>query len=218
VGAAAALYKEAVEGRRKELGHTHPSTLVSIHNYAACLADLGRLGEAAALYAEALAGQRAQHGPRAPSTLLSVHNLGLLMRHMGKQEEALRLFREAHEGRCAVLGKGAADTIASAGNYGEVLKALACSEVEGAAGMQPLPPTARERFVEAPGLLKECHEYYLARFGGGARETLQLAHALAVVQKWLGKHEEAGVLFKEALEGRRRLLGGTHEETLNTIH
>ena len=43
------MYREALDGRRRELGDAHPDTLRSIHNLANLLDDQGKYADAEAL-------------------------------------------------------------------------------------------------------------------------------------------------------------------------
>jgi len=52
------LFREALEGRRRTLGDTHPSTLNSINNLGLLLEDQGKLNEAESLFREALEVRR----------------------------------------------------------------------------------------------------------------------------------------------------------------
>jgi len=201
VAEAAALYEEAMTGRRAELGDTHPSTLISIHNYAAALTELGKLKEASVLYAEALAGQRNSLGARHVSTLTSIHNLGLLCRHQGRQGEASVHFKEAFEGRLEVLGGEHPDTLASQGNLAEVLRIL----------------SGKVNLAEAVPHFAAVYAAYRLRSPTG-KETLQLGNGFACCLRDCGRLEEAGSVFREVLETRRKTCGGMHEDTLETIN
>ena len=70
------LYREALEVRRRTLGDTHLSTLISINNLASLLQGKGKLFEA-------LEGSRTL-GDTRPITLISMNNLGLLLQAQGK--------------------------------------------------------------------------------------------------------------------------------------
>ena len=54
LGEAEPLYREALDGRRRTLGDSHPDTLTSINNLESLLQAQGKLGEAEPLYREAL--------------------------------------------------------------------------------------------------------------------------------------------------------------------
>jgi hypothetical protein len=67
-GDAEPLYLEALDGRRRTLGDSHPSTLFSINNLALLLQEQGKLVEAEPLAREALDGFRRTLGDSHPST------------------------------------------------------------------------------------------------------------------------------------------------------
>mmetsp|Transcript_2074 Transcript_2074/g.5555 ORF Transcript_2074/g.5555 Transcript_2074/m.5555 type:complete len:146 (-) Transcript_2074:53-490(-) len=56
----------ALDGRRRELGDAHPSTLSSINNLALFLKDQGKYADAEPLYREALDGFRRELGDAHP--------------------------------------------------------------------------------------------------------------------------------------------------------
>ena len=63
------LYREALEGRRRTLGDTHPGTLVSINNLGKLLYTQGKLSEAEPLYREAVGGAEKNLGDEHPRTV-----------------------------------------------------------------------------------------------------------------------------------------------------
>ena len=76
--------REALEGRRRTLGDTHPDTLTSINNLASLLQDQGKLSEAEPLHREAVSGAKKTLGVEHPTTVLFQENLNLLLQKMGE--------------------------------------------------------------------------------------------------------------------------------------
>jgi len=69
------LFREALEGRRRTLGATHPHTLSGINNLAGLLQDLAKLDEAELLYREAVGGARKTLGDAHSTTVIFQRNL-----------------------------------------------------------------------------------------------------------------------------------------------
>ncbi|CAK0907094.1 unnamed protein product [Prorocentrum cordatum] len=86
---AEALHRRALEGKERELGRDHPSTLASVNNLAILLEDVGRHEEAERLHRAALEGRQQALGPGHPSTMASVRNLVKLLRATGRSQLAV---------------------------------------------------------------------------------------------------------------------------------
>ena len=63
------MYREALDGYRRELGDAHPKTLTSINNLAVLLKDRRKYADAEPLYHKAIAGRRRELGDAHPDTL-----------------------------------------------------------------------------------------------------------------------------------------------------
>jgi tetratricopeptide (TPR) repeat protein len=196
---AAPLYLEALEGRRRTLGDTHPNTLASINNYAMLLRKKGKLEEAAPLCREALESMRRTLGDAHPSTLNAINNYAGLLKEQGKLKEAAPLYREALESRRRTLGNTHERTLWSINNFANLLRDQ--GNLEEAALLH----------AEALG----CRRHTL---GSTHPWTLDSISNYAVLCVIMGKLEEAAPLCREALEGRRRTMGDTHPSTLWSIN
>ena len=102
---------DALEGRRRTLGPSHPHTLGSMNNLAALLKAQGHLEEARPLYVDALEGRRRTLGPSHPHTFTSMLNLATLLADVNEREAAAALLRECFAGRQRVLGRDHPHTI-----------------------------------------------------------------------------------------------------------
>jgi len=98
------LIREAMEGREKALGPSHPNTLSTINNLAALLYTQRKFSQAEELFRRALSGTKATLGATHPSTLTSINNLARLLCEQRKFAEAEPLLREVLEGRKKELG------------------------------------------------------------------------------------------------------------------
>jgi len=117
------LMREALGGMRRQLGNSHPDTLISINNLAVLIRDQGRLAEAEPLMREVLAELRNQLGNSRPNTLASINNLAVLLRDQGKLDEAEPLMRESLDGNRHQLGNSHRDTLISIDNLARLHQA-----------------------------------------------------------------------------------------------
>lgn len=72
---AAELYEEAIRHKRKTLGETHASTLLSVRKLAELCEIRGDMVQAEVLFAEAFAGYARKHGDEHSDTVLAERNL-----------------------------------------------------------------------------------------------------------------------------------------------
>src|SRR5262245_12953924 len=81
------LAEETLGLAEKELGATHPSTLLSVHNLAALYDAQGRYSEAEPLYKLALEGREKMLGTEHPDTLRSANYLANQYQKQGRYSE-----------------------------------------------------------------------------------------------------------------------------------
>ncbi|XRB05013.1 kinesin light chain [Pycnococcus provasolii] len=193
------LYREALDGRRRELGDAHPGTLDAINNFAILLKTQHKYAEAEPLYREALDGRRRNFGDAHPDTLDTINNLANFLMNQGKLEEAEPLYREALDGRRRELGDTHSDTLGSINNLALML-------------------TDQRKYAEAEPLHREALDARRRELGDSHPDTLASINNLAISLKQQGKYAEAEPLYIEALDGRRRELGDTHPSTLASIN
>ena len=105
------LYREALDGRRRELGDAHSDTLDSINGLAVLLKDQRKYDDAEPLYREALDGRRRELGDAHPKTLTSINNLAVLLKDRRKYADAEPLYHKAIAGRRRELGDAHPDTL-----------------------------------------------------------------------------------------------------------
>ncbi|GAM43571.1 hypothetical protein TCE0_056r18491 [Talaromyces pinophilus] len=101
---AEAMYRRALEGYEKVLGHEHPNTLTSVNNLGLVLDRQGKYEEAEAMHRRALEGYEKVLGHKHLNTLTSVDNLSLVLSRQGKYEEAEAMHQRALNGYEKVLG------------------------------------------------------------------------------------------------------------------
>ncbi|KAF2193987.1 TPR-like protein, partial [Zopfia rhizophila CBS 207.26] len=193
------LNRRALEGREKELGEQHPSTLTSVSNLAGVLGYQGKYDEAEKLNRRALEGYEKKLGEQHPSTLTSVSNLALMLGYQGKYNEAEKLNRRALEGREKELGEQHPSTLMSVDNLALVL------------GYQG-------KYDEAEKLNRRALEGKEKELGEQHPSTLTSVDNLALVLRYQGKYDEAEKLSRRALEGREKELGEQHPSTLTSVY
>jgi len=193
------LMREALDGRRDQLGNSHPITLTSIHNLATLLNEQGKRAEAEPLMREALDGNRHQLGNSHPDTLTSINSLAALLLAQGKLAEAKPLMREALDGRRQQLGNSHRDTLASINNLALLLK-------------------AQGKLDKAETLMQEALAGSRHQLGNSHPITLASIHNLAMLLQAQGRLDEAESLLRKSLDGSRQQLGNSHPSTLTTIN
>jgi len=192
---AAPLFREALEGRRRTLGNTHPDTLTSLDNFGVLLLFQGKLSEAEPLLREALEVKRRTLGDTHPSTLTSINSLGLLLKNQGKLSEAEPLFREALEGSRRTLGDTHPTTLDTMNSFGAFL-------------------LGQGNLNEAEPLLREALQGFHRTLGDTHPTTLNTMNNLGLLLKAQGKLTEAQAVLREAVRGASETLGDAHPTTI----
>ncbi|XRB00898.1 kinesin light chain 3 [Pycnococcus provasolii] len=193
------LYRESLDGFRRELGDTHPNTLASIDNLANSLNQQGKYAEAEPLYRKALDGKRRKLGDAHPSTLASINNLAVLLKNQGKYADAEPLYRETLDGTRRKKGDAHPDTLTSISNLAGVL-------------------SDQGKYADAERLYREALDGKRRKLGDAHPDTLSSINGLANLLDKQGKYAEAEPLYRKALDGRRRELGDAHPYTLSSIN
>ncbi|XRB09944.1 kinesin light chain 3 [Pycnococcus provasolii] len=193
------LYREALDGRRRELGDAHPDTLKSINNLAILLENQGKYADAEALYREALDGRRRELGDAHPDTLTSINGLATLLCDQCKYADAEPLLREALDGRRRELGDAHPDTLKSINNLAILL-------------------SGQGKYADAEALYREALDGRRRELGDAHPNTLDSINNLAILLSTQGKYDDAEPMYREALDGSRRELGDAHPDTLDSIN
>jgi len=177
------LMREALDGRRNQLGNSHRDTLISVNNLAVLLRAQGKLAEAEPLMREALGGMRRQLGNSHPDTLISINNLAVLIRDQGRLAEAEPLMREVLAELRNQLGNSRPNTLASINNLAVLLR-------------------DQGKLDEAEPLMRESLDGNRHQLGNSHRDTLISIDNLARLHQAQGRLTEAEPLMREALHGR----------------
>ncbi|MQY36158.1 hypothetical protein SRB17_41550 [Streptomyces sp. RB17] len=240
-GQARSEYEAVLAYRRNALGDTHPQTVLTRHNLAGVLRDLGEVELARSEYEAILAHEREVLGETHPHTLTARHNLAGVLQDLGEVELARSEYEAilAHERE--VLGETHPSTLTTRHELAGVLRdlgevELARSEYEAILAHErevlgethPSTLTARH---ELAGVLQDLGEVELARseyeailahrrdvLGETHPNTLTARHSLAGVLRDLGEVELARSEFEAVLAHGRDVLGETHPHILTARH
>jgi len=184
------LLREAL----KELGDSHPSSLLVINILGTGLRSQGKLAEAGALFQEALDTGRRILGRTHINTRLSMNNLALILQDQEKFDEAELLLREALEGRRGFVGGADRVTLTAMSTLATLLE-------------------RRGKFSEAESLMREVASGYRFLVGDQDDMTMMATNRLGMIMGKQQRHGEAEVHFKQALAASRQSLGSSHPTT-----
>lgn len=145
------------------------------------------------------------YGSEHPLVLKALHNEAMAANAAGQHQEGLRLYEAALAARSRVLGSGHVDTLKTRCNLGLALRrAGRCVEAE-----QELRATVQA----LQRLLGATHPLSLT-----ALQNLSLAMASrAKLHMRLAALQAAALLAEEAFEGKQRVMGEEHFETLEAL-
>ncbi|MFJ5643093.1 tetratricopeptide repeat protein [Streptomyces sp. NPDC093223] len=103
-GRARSEYEAVLAHERDVLGDTHPDTLITRHDLAGVLRDLGEVEGARSEYEAVLAHERDVLSDTHPITLITRHDLAGVLRDLGQVEGARSEFEAVLAHRRAILG------------------------------------------------------------------------------------------------------------------
>lgn len=201
------LHRQALAGRTKELGEQHSDTLTSVSNLALALQYQGKYEEAEILNRRALESRRKELGEKHPDTRMSLNNLAGTLHCQGKHEKAEILHRQALEGWME-LGEKYPETLACMNNLALALLYQA-------------------KYDDAEKLNRQALEGRLSVLGDQHPDTLASMRNLAGVLQHQAKYDDAAAeskfveaerLNRRSLEGRVKVLGEHHPDTLGTAY
>ncbi|KAJ7614954.1 hypothetical protein FB45DRAFT_1109314 [Roridomyces roridus] len=202
------LELSVLQGRQKLLGDDHPDTLFAMGNLAATYGRLGRYQEAEGLELSMLQGRQKLLGDDHPDTLIAMGNLAGTYGRLGRYQEAEGLELSVLQGRQTLFGNDHPDTLIAMANLATTYRRLG-------------------RYQEAEGLKLSVLQGRQKLLGNDHPDTLLAMANLAVTYSQLGQYQEAEGLelslgrYQEAeglelsvLQGRQKLLGNKHPDTL----
>ena len=193
------LCERSAEFCRRVLGSEDPVTILSLHNLAVALDELGNLVSARSLKEEVLDLRRRLLGLEEPDTLSSMNNLAETMAGQGDLLGARRLQEETLELRRKILGTEHPDTLTSMHNLSLVMRAQGDLEQAQQLQFKTLEAQRRLRGVAHPKTLISMSQL---------AETLRLR----------GDIPGATQINSEAIALMREVLGSEHPTTLNAMN
>jgi tetratricopeptide (TPR) repeat protein len=232
--------RSALELRKRDLGASHPDTLVAQADLAMLLDDRGRAQEAIAMLRQTLEAQERVQGAGDLATLKTVASLAWVLREHGAFEESGPLMERAYEGLRGTLGETDPRTLKALTNFalalidaGEAPRAEALLAPALVTGRQVLGPkhpdflymeniqafavAQQKRYAEAAALYRTVVEGANEVMGPAHPYTLYWRNSLAWTLVKDKKPEEAEGLFRSVWQDRVKALGETHHDTLDSL-
>ncbi|HET9185343.1 MAG TPA: tetratricopeptide repeat protein, partial [Solirubrobacterales bacterium] len=186
---------------RRILGDDDPLTISILSNAALVHFKAGRVIQAERIFRDVLERRRRVLAPDDAAVSASMANIALCLTAQGRHEEAELFYRPAIDGFVRARGPDHRDTLRAMANLGISLR-------------------HRHEYAKAEPLLRDTLARLRARLGEHHPETLNGCYNLA--QMLLDRAVPADLVEAESLilhsvNGRRRALGETHLETLDSL-
>jgi non-specific serine/threonine protein kinase/serine/threonine-protein kinase len=226
------LMRKALDIMRETYGHDHPRVLYNEAFLAWVLHLRGRSEEAATMLQGVLDSQRAQGAAKYLDTATTIWRLGSVLEKLGRFEEAESLWRERLELHRDTLGNDDPITLESMRALGwflsnpavdkldeaeDLLNAALAGQRERLGTMQRLGQLhmRRGKYAEAESLLRRTIEGRIRRQGDADDpNTLFMILTLARALRHQDKLDETEVEYLRVVEGRERVSGPQHPNTL----
>ena len=180
------------------LGADHPTTAISLNNFAYLLNAQGRHDDAEPLLRRALAIREKTLGPEHPTTATTLNNLAELLRSQGKYDDAEPLYHRALAINKNTLGPNHPDTATSLSNLARLLY-------------------SQGKYDDAEPLLRGALAIREKTLGSEHRTTATTLNNLAKLLDSQGKYDDAEPLYRRALAIREKTLGPKHRDTARSL-
>lgn len=191
---AEALYRQALELRRRLVGPETADTAAAMESLALGLMAEGKYNEAEALMRQALAIDERTPGSQSAGLARAENDLGRILRVAGRYAEAEPHFRRGLEIREKVLGADDPDTATSLNNLGLML-------------------WSEGRLAEAEQLLRRALAIREKTLGPDDAATALAVGGLALVVHDEGRLKEAEPLYRRALAATEKAQGPDRPDT-----
>ena len=182
----------ALDGYRKALGDTHPTTQSAIGDMANLLRSCGELSAAEPLYEELCRGKTS------PKRLAAMHTLARLKEQLGKTDDAIRIYRDVLNGRRATLGDQHQQTVAVMADSAQL-------------------HFARHEYGAAAPLFRAIVSVRRRTLGNKHTATLSAIVDLGRTLEAAGDNDAAVACHREALAGRQETLGEKDASTVASM-
>jgi serine/threonine protein kinase/tetratricopeptide (TPR) repeat protein len=233
------LARRCLELRERVLGENHPATLTARDILGACLMTEGKWKQAEAFNRETFITARRVWGPKHNGTLICEHDWALMLYWLDRLDEAEAYFQECVDVRSGVSSAKHPETLTSQLFLAYVQVARGKLEPAERQFHQllalnrriPGPTDVREalaraglgfilqeqgRWVEAEDNLRQTVAS-LRRALPGHFLTPRMTSRLATLLDASGQHDEAGALFRDALDVWRKNFPPDHPELAFTL-
>ncbi len=195
----APLLREGVEKLRRVVGTRHHLVAQAIGRLATLERDLGNLEEAASLLreqADIVLEVQGEHWSLWPRK-----RLARVLRDQKKLVEAETVFREVLAGYRRINRPRDRSTLRTMRDLAWFLK-----------------DRGADKLAEAEALLREAIESYTPIFGEHDADTLQCMNNLGVILGRTGRHAEAKMCFRDAIDRSQRGTGAESRQTLTAMN
>lgn len=190
-------YQDALAMRRKLLGNENVETASSMYELADLLGRMGDFAGAEPLYREALAVQRNRLGENNSDVAKSLEGLGLNLYDQGNAEEGIPLLREAVALQRELHDQPHPDFAQAVNNLGFVT------------------PDNRE----AEQLFREALAMKRVLYADDVHPEIAMGlNNIAYTLHVEGQYAEAEVLYREAIDMNRKLLGDDHPDVAMALN
>ncbi len=187
----------ALEKAQKELGESHPETLLAIEQIGLVHFQRGRYTDAERVFRDLKARISDIQPVDEVRVIDLINDIGLTLKFQGRYEEASALYRQALAERSKMFGDFDERTIESMNNLAMALK----------------QPTERE---EAENLMRLVFERISTLKGDYHPWTMSSLNNLAYLLSERGDWRESIVFHRESLARRLSVLGEDHPHTLQS--
>ena len=204
------LYLRQLEENEKQLGPNHQDTLCSVDNLGILFSYKGDLEGSEGYFQRAFKTSEKTFGPDHPQTVGKAHNLGVLLLDKGDLKGAEKLLLHALRGEEKQLGPDHPTTLGTVSNLANLEVDKGDLDSSEKLYIRALKGRERALGIEHPDTLMSVYNLagnFLDRARQAEKKELEIMSL-----------NEAEKLYLRALEGREKLLGGEHWDTLHTIN
>ncbi|KAK5000903.1 hypothetical protein LTR66_000320 [Elasticomyces elasticus] len=190
------VLRQAIHGRKDELGEEHPDTLISMHYLGRALHRKRKHQEAEEVLRQASKGRENVLGEKDVDTIHSKYYLGCMLSSQEKYQEAEEWLRQAAQGREEVLGKKDPTTLASKDSLGYGLY-------------------KQKKYEEAEKVSREAAQGREKALSKNHAATLASKSCLFLVLCGLSRLQDAEKVLRQVVQGQEKVLG-SHSQDLDS--
>lgn len=193
------MFRQVLEGYKKDLGPDHPNTLIAANDLVVLLRIQGRHEESELMNWRKLDGYEGALGSDGVSTLIAISILAIVIEEQGRHEESEVMERRALEGFKKALGPDHPHTLMTTNNLAVMLR-------------------KHGRYEESEVMNRRALEGFEKVLGSDHVDTLLAVYNLATLLEKQGRYKESEAFAQRAFEGNGKALGSHHPGTLASAH